>query len=73
MNKQQLQILTDLCEMGVNPEALAKVVQQLKSRKQQQIITNNNSHSHNIHNNINNNITSRNKQNDLNTNRIQRK
>ena len=41
LTKEQLKILTDLCEMGVNPEALAKVVQQLRLKKQQQQMNNN--------------------------------
>eukprot|EP01083_Nonionella_stella_P161615 529633_1 len=36
LTKEQLRILTDLCEMGVNPEALAKVVQQLRTKQNQQ-------------------------------------
>ena len=42
LTRHQLNILTDLCEMGVNPEALAKVVQQLKTKKQQQMNSSNN-------------------------------
>ena len=30
LNRQQLEILVQLCEMGVNPEVLANVVNQLR-------------------------------------------
>mmetsp|Transcript_32896 Transcript_32896/g.53395 ORF Transcript_32896/g.53395 Transcript_32896/m.53395 type:complete len:83 (-) Transcript_32896:118-366(-) len=36
LSQKQLQIVTELCEMGVNPEALAKVIQQLKAKQMQQ-------------------------------------
>lgn len=31
LNRQQLEILVQLCEMGVNPEVLANVVNQLRA------------------------------------------